>query len=94
MKYLTKDHLLKIRSYESGAFSFNRSLTDRYLAKLSPDARLPVKMIHPQESVGLYKDVMRVDIEVPLDGKATDEIWETAFVDMPIEDYNALPEMD
>ena len=96
MKYLTKDQLLKIRSLETKDFKFSHSLAalaDDYVAKLSPDVRLPVTFeIFDRAAEGPYKTVVRVVIIIPTDGK-TDKSTARATVDMPLAEYDALPEM-
>ena len=69
MKYLTKDHLLKIRSLETEDFKFSHSLADDYVAKLSPDVRLPVTCRLTERAEGPYKTIVRVVIIIPTDGK-------------------------
>jgi hypothetical protein len=96
MKYLTKDHLLKIRSLETEDFKFSHSLaalTDDYVAKLSPDVRLPVTFeIFDRAAEGPYKTTVRVIIIIPIDGKSAESTTQ-ATVDMPLAEYDALPEM-
>ena len=96
MKYLTKADILRIRASEIGDFKFNYALPDDYVSKLSPDAKLNVfwSTIHLHQGAGPCKNVMRVQIDVPDNGKANDKEWHIATLDMPIEHYNALPETE
>ena len=93
MKYLTKDHLLKIRSLETEDFKFNHSLADDYVAKLSPDVRLPITSQSYERVDGPYKTIVRLIVIIPIDGK-TDKSTTRATADMPLAEYLALPEMD
>ena len=92
MKYLTKDHLLKIRSLETEDFKLTHSLADDYVAKLSSDVKLPVAWASFERApYGPYKDYVRIIIIIPTDGK-TDTTQATVY--MPMAEYLALPEMD
>ena len=93
MKYLTKADILILRSLETEDFKFNHSLADDYVAKLSPDVRLPITSQSYERVDGPYKTIVRLIIIIPTDGK-TDKDTTSATVDMPIPDYLALPEMD
>ena len=94
MKYLTKETILKIREHEKHGFEFSPCLNDEYLSTLDPDAKLPVliAMAHKQRW-GAFMDVMRITFILPKDGKSGERATQ-ATIDMPVAEYDALPEMD
>ena len=94
MKYLTKAIILKIREYEKHGFEFSPCLNDEYLATLDPDANLPVLIAtaHKQRS-GAFMDIMRLTFILPKDGRSGERATH-ATIDIPVAEFDALPEMD
>jgi len=92
-KYLTKATILKIKEHERDEFTVSHLLNDAYLAALDPDAKLPISLVavHKQTTVP-FAPIMRFQVEIPKDGKSAES--EKAIIDMSVDEYKALPEME
>lgn len=92
--YITKEILLRLRSYESAEFTFNHAINDIGLQILDERLKLPVmqSFVHKQFA-GPYENVIRVMFVMPKDGKwaETESELMPITTDMPIEDYLSLP---
>jgi len=93
--YITKADLIRLRSYESDAFHFDRALTDDYIDKLDPTVKLPVvdHLMQDQDD-GPFGQIVVARVILPKQGRHTrgDDDFATGLVDMPPDEFLSLPE--
>ena len=92
-KYLTKATILKIKEHERNEFAVSHLLSDEYLATLDPDAKLPISLVAVQKQTTVpFASIMRFQVDIPKDDKSGET--EKATIDMSVDEYKALPEME